>query len=187
MTSLPSCLKKRAGVGDHRAVLLRRHPQHFGDMESPALSEDRHDRRARVEQGERSADPFSTATSPLRVLPKAAILRVARIDRAAHLLEERHVFRVGSGPSALDVVHAEVEQLRDANLVPLRTRCPHPAFRREGRVVDGDGGCFHGGMISGFWTESKKPRCGLGAAPGFRLWGEMDLCRSRISGSRARQ
>gem|GEM_PF-5319363 len=85
-------------------------------MEIPAFAEDGHDGRAGFDEGEK-----------LRVLGGGDILAPGAAESGElgvvesvtlHPLEEAHGFRVRAGPSAFDVIDAEVVQaLGDAHLV----------------------------------------------------------------------
>ena len=103
-------------VRDHVEVLLRRRAEDLGDVEQPALAEDRHDRRL-------GGDELAQVRVVLR--PVRAVAGRAERGQLRGLpghrpggLEELDVLRVRAGPAALDVGHAVlVEHPGDPQLV----------------------------------------------------------------------
>ena len=131
-------------VRDHVEVLGRGCPQHLGDVEQPALAEDRDNRRL-------GRDELTQVRVVLRSV--GAVTGRAECSEPGRLpghplggLEEFDVLRVRAGPAALDVWHPVfVQHAGDAQLVGER-QGDVLALRSitQGRVVEGNGLVGHG-------------------------------------------
>jgi hypothetical protein len=114
-------LEERDRLGHHRDALVERGAQRLGHVEVRALADDAHRRRAGVDQVAQGGVVVDLAQ---RLAGGAERHQRRRRQRSsAGPPEELLVLRVGSGPAALDPVHAEpVELLGDAQLVVDRER-----------------------------------------------------------------
>ena len=104
-------------VGDHRSALVEGRLEGLDDVVVPALGNDAHRRRVRVEQVlQRLILVDLAARSPRR--PERDERRRGEVELVRSSGEELDVLGVGTGPSTFDEVHAEVvELLGDAELV----------------------------------------------------------------------
>ena len=139
----PLGLQVGDALADHGEVLLVRHAEHLLHLELPAFSENRHHGRLRLQQlGDLGIighlDAGAAGAS------ERGELRLAEIVFAG-LGKEGEILGVRTGPSPLDVVHAEdAELLGDADLVQETEGDSLPLGPvAKGRVVKGDGSVFH--------------------------------------------
>jgi hypothetical protein len=114
---LPAALHDEAdAVRDHVEVLGRRRPEDLGDVEQPALAEDRHHRRLGTDELLEVGVARGSVGSMARGAERGEPGRLP--GHALRGAEELDVLGVRARPAALDVGHAVfVEHSRDAELV----------------------------------------------------------------------
>ena len=150
-------------VGDHRLTLVQRGLQRLRDVVLRALGDDADRRRPGVDEVAQRGVVVDLATRSARRAERNERARCQpQLCRRAG--EELDVLRVGTGPAALDVVHAEhVELFGDAQLVLDGRRHALDLEAVTQRCVeDLDGSLVHGAHW--FWLfaqdrprERKKP------------------------------
>ena len=134
----PVCFQMAHGVRDHPAVFRRVDAEDVGDVQTPAFAEDRHHGRLGREQLRNLRVFFHGEVCAARAA-EGGELRAAEASRLGGV-EKGGVLRVGPGPAALDVVHAErIEFFGDAQLVQ-HAKVDALALRAvaQGGVVEGE-------------------------------------------------